>query len=343
MTEAPSNNSALDPVERHARELAREVVNLPAHWQLWLLELLHEDLDASDAVERATTQRSETVARAIRILGQVAEHLGLDGDERLSLTMQKFDQAPATVREHLKARQAKAPFKDSWELAKGIAFGEEKLPISAKRLRERRSELSARARSVAFHMSTVRDWLASGPPTRSRPAYEAWREKHNQKLPEQAKPAPSGSSIESDWECSWAEIVIAAKNNSFPRQTPESEEPADADQAALKSLREQPVAAPAKLIDDPNLRARRLAQLREASGLPAKRLSQQAGLNPIVFHMIEAGKVADPRISTLLKVAKTLEISLDFLATDDGRAGLPASPKQGRPRKETRQSPRKPS
>lgn len=67
---------------------------------------------------------------------------------------------------------------------------------------------------------------------------------------------------------------------------------------------------PPKPLPYPN----RIRSLREARGFTQRGLAQAAGLSFTGVQGIESGKRADARRSTLLALARALEVSLDELA-----------------------------
>ncbi|WP_437617199.1 helix-turn-helix domain-containing protein [Sorangium sp. So ce834] len=64
----------------------------------------------------------------------------------------------------------------------------------------------------------------------------------------------------------------------------------------------------------------RLQNLRTFAGVSRRRLSQIAGIAPALVGMIERGKVASPQAGTLVRIARVLGCSIDWLATGTGRA-----------------------
>jgi transcriptional regulator with XRE-family HTH domain len=75
----------------------------------------------------------------------------------------------------------------------------------------------------------------------------------------------------------------------------------------------------------------RLKELRAAAGLTQQQLAVAAGLSVSAVTQIEAGKIPDPRVGTLRKLARALGVTLDDLAPDE--EPLAEEPKKGRGRK----------
>ena len=75
--------------------------------------------------------------------------------------------------------------------------------------------------------------------------------------------------------------------------------------------------------------ARRLRQLRRASGLTLYRLAQLSGLSKETIRLLEQPG-SDPRLSTLGKLAKALGVSIQELVRAEGK---PAKPKRTPKRK----------
>ena len=67
--------------------------------------------------------------------------------------------------------------------------------------------------------------------------------------------------------------------------------------------------------------AMRLKRLREAAGLTQQELANRAGLSISAVTQTEGGQKKDPKLSTLVALAKVLGVSLDELA-----GGLVESP-----------------
>src|SRR5262249_29061409 len=79
----------------------------------------------------------------------------------------------------------------------------------------------------------------------------------------------------------------------------------------------------------------RLKALREAKGLSQQELATGAGLSMSLVAKLEQGKKADPRVSTVLALAATLEVGpgamLDNLAPAAEAAGDESAPANGAP------------
>ena len=104
----------------------------------------------------------------------------------------------------------------------------------------------------------------------------------------------------------------------------------DEDQKALTELRRMKTAAPADLVDDPELRARRLYALRRARGWSQRELARTANLGLVVPGKLEHGDAPETKIRTLIWLARSLGVSLDYFATDDGETGYPPTPSEDR-------------
>jgi transcriptional regulator with XRE-family HTH domain len=61
----------------------------------------------------------------------------------------------------------------------------------------------------------------------------------------------------------------------------------------------------------------RLKQLRTAAGMTQQALAVKAGLSVSAVVHLEAGRIPDPRISTLRALARALGVSIDDLAAED--------------------------
>lgn len=78
----------------------------------------------------------------------------------------------------------------------------------------------------------------------------------------------------------------------------------------------------------------RLKELRAAAGLTQQALAVKAGLSISAVIHIEAGRIPDPRVSTLKALAKALGCRMDDLAANGGTEPEPEPPPP--PKKPTR-------
>jgi transcriptional regulator with XRE-family HTH domain len=69
--------------------------------------------------------------------------------------------------------------------------------------------------------------------------------------------------------------------------------------------------------------AQRIRQLRYLKGWAVCELAGRAGISRTALHQIERGRTVRPRPSTLLRIAKVLDVKLDDLV--DARAPLPSA------------------
>ena len=74
-----------------------------------------------------------------------------------------------------------------------------------------------------------------------------------------------------------------------------------------------------------------IRRLRAAAGLTQEELAHKAGMKFSTFVQIEKGRVPNPRIDTLRKIARALDVTLDELAGDED--GGEEEPARKRPRK----------
>jgi transcriptional regulator with XRE-family HTH domain len=84
--------------------------------------------------------------------------------------------------------------------------------------------------------------------------------------------------------------------------------------------------------------AQRVRQLREAKGLSQQALAVAAGLSISVVTQIEQGHREDPRVSTVVAIARALGVSVDALVAPGTVEGEPSPAGEaprgpGRPRK----------
>jgi transcriptional regulator with XRE-family HTH domain len=67
---------------------------------------------------------------------------------------------------------------------------------------------------------------------------------------------------------------------------------------------------------EPTALGRRLLQLRQRHSLTQARLARAAGLSAAVVASVEQGQRADPRFSTVIKLARALGVSVDDLVPE---------------------------
>ena len=64
---------------------------------------------------------------------------------------------------------------------------------------------------------------------------------------------------------------------------------------------------------------RRLLQLRQRHALTQARLARAAGLSAAIVASLEQGQRADPRVSTVIKLARALGVPVDELLGEEDR------------------------
>ena len=57
----------------------------------------------------------------------------------------------------------------------------------------------------------------------------------------------------------------------------------------------------------------RIRQARRAAGLTQAGLAVRVGVSTTTLHKIEVGRIPDPRVSTVVKIADVLQVRLDAL------------------------------
>jgi transcriptional regulator with XRE-family HTH domain len=63
----------------------------------------------------------------------------------------------------------------------------------------------------------------------------------------------------------------------------------------------------------------RFKQLREAAGMSQEKLARKAGVSTSLIVQLESGRIDDPRVSTLRRVAEALGLRLEDVADEFGR------------------------
>lgn len=206
-----------DPHENLAREIVREALRLPERQRIWVFERLREDLASARSKPREADQINQRMRQAAQALKRAAEHLNLTGEqERLALTIRAYDQIPEKIREGWSAKRVRGAFIGSWELAKGVAFTDMRLPVATALKAKRRKALGQKPRSNAFAINSLCEWLAQNPATKTVSAYDQWRQQHNRELPDGRRPAPTKEAIRAHWQGPWSEIVLAAEEDRLP-------------------------------------------------------------------------------------------------------------------------------
>jgi transcriptional regulator with XRE-family HTH domain len=72
---------------------------------------------------------------------------------------------------------------------------------------------------------------------------------------------------------------------------------------------------------EPSLFARRLVRLRRLQYWTQEELAERAGVSLAIVSSLEQGLRQDPRLSTVVKLARALGVTLDELADVAGAAG----------------------
>ena len=83
------------------------------------------------------------------------------------------------------------------------------------------------------------------------------------------------------------------------------------------------------------LNRKKIRELREARGWSLARAATEAGMgNRQQWEKVEAGRVADPSISTVERIARALGVGIDELMTDDTPPPTPPTTDDDRLRRE---------
>jgi ribosome-binding protein aMBF1 (putative translation factor) len=330
--------SQSDPAQKLAREIAREALFLPERERVWVFEQFRQDLAEVDQGQYEIDLLNKRMSQAVEALDRVAEHLGL-GDEqsRLALTMRQFDAVPEKIRQSWNSRRVADAMRRSWELAKAIAFGNERLPVVAERQWKYKNQLSRKRREGRFSLTCIHDWLATDPEKRTLAAYDQWRRAHNEQLASGEKAALGHRAILRRWpSCSWAEILKAVEQDRLPEAdtSPDKEqddelEAGSAKASSLEAESNQPVelsdTLPA-LVLDPLMRGRQFKAAREARDWTINELSEKVGIERSTLRLIEHGKIRQSNFERIATLAHTLGLSLDALITEPlpGAADTPS-------------------
>ena len=299
-------NQPSDPAERLAREIARESLYLPERWRLWLYERLREHLAEVDLEKHQIDVISAKMSAAISSLERVAAHLELkDKKARLRLTIPQFDSAPESVREGWRGHQVAKVMLGSWDLAKGVAFTDQRLPVAAEVKRKRAESLTRKRRESKFTLNGVKAWLDTRPKKKTRNAYDAWAKSRNQELKAGEKRIPLGRTLWLRWRVPLTETIKAVEEDRIPgEESGRSASQLEETRATARPVPNRQYAFQAQVI----------RPAREARGLSIQKFADETGIGASQLGKIEKGLVHNPTFETLTKLANALNLSLEELA-----------------------------
>lgn len=305
--------------EQLARELLREAGFLPERWRIWLLDELRENSKAADLEAHRIDQLNQRMAEAIRALERVADHLRLtDPEDQLRLTRMEFDATPEEVRRGWTARRVGRVIRGSWQFAKGVAFGNQRLPVEAEVHARQAKGLARKRREGKFTLNAVKAWLDSEPEKKTRNAYNAWARARNSELAEGEKAIPLGKALVKRWQVPLAEIFQAVEEDRVPGESRErgTQEPMEeANSSPGDSAAEDQAPVPIPILNlDGRFQGQQFEQAREARGWSLAELSRRTGIDASQLRKIEKGQASSPQFKTLAVLAHTFGLSLDELA-----------------------------
>jgi ribosome-binding protein aMBF1 (putative translation factor) len=210
----------------------------------------------------------------------------------------------------------------SWSLAKGVVFGNERLPVEAELELRLAEGLARKRREGAFALSALRDWLDTKPAEKTRNTYDAWVTKQNKHLPDGARPIPRGKALWKRWRVPWPEIVQAAEEGRVPGEQEQQDETGES--VDLLVTEQEISEAISTLNFDSVLRGQQIKTAREERGWSQSGLALRVGLDPSTLGYLEKGVIRNSSFETVAKLAHTLDLSLDELAA--GPPDRPADP-----------------
>jgi DNA-binding XRE family transcriptional regulator len=314
------------PIDRETANVLRDVLDLPERERLRVINEARDDL--AEGGRQLPGQRVvEQMDNAIETFDQVAAHLGLDDDlAKLVMKMKTFDAVPYRVRDGLKARQLARVF-GSWHLVKQAAVGEKlQTTPSQKRRRERFVKERRRSRRIEEGLN---EWLATDPEKATMSAYNSWREKQNASLEPGELQFLASTSITTMWKRGWRELVADAKSGTLKPPLIEANDPF-ASERSVEADTEPGVdldletAAPADLDFDPDLIARRVREARTARKMSMNQLASRTDVSAHSIMNLESGKQGQRiYLRSVLRLARALDVPIDFFVTPDGKRGLP--------------------
>jgi transcriptional regulator with XRE-family HTH domain len=316
-------------LSNEARYLIRDIVALPERERIAIFEELRKDLAGQIGPSTSDDLNVER-ANAIETFNKVAKYLGYE-DELLAtrMTMEEFDKAPSRVRDGAKARQVARVFLNSWPLAKLAATGGI-LPVDLLTQRKR-SKIAFQQRVSARHQTGLYEWLESDPDDESQAAYDRWRTERNKRLDEDERPFVKAKQIRVRFQKPWEEIIEEAKAGALVHPDALKDEPEEILKAQFEPGEDLEAllagSAKSQRIYDLNLIARRLHAARSELKISLNELARRADLSPSTVADIERGVSSLVSFYALLKLATTLNVTLDYFATPDGGRGLPSAKK----------------
>lgn len=299
----------------------REVVLLAERDRVKLFELLRQDLAgtvAPDPADAVNTRRKD----ALTAYAAVAMHLDLDDEGRRALTMREFDEASQATQSGWTAKQVAAAFYDSWPLAKQAALGE-RLSVDVDQKWRRKSE-ARHVRTHARYATGLIEWLDTDPDELTQASYDAWRKERNDNLVEGEPPFVGAARIRQVCTGRFADIAQRVRDGLpiFEEAPTEEASGTDQDQPGI-DLDDIELASPSAYVHDPELLARRVNEGRLARGWTKAELGRRAGLDASHISIIEGGKRREVTFIVVSRLAKGLDLSIEYFLTDDGGAGLP--------------------
>jgi transcriptional regulator with XRE-family HTH domain len=228
----------------------------------------------------------------------------------LNLTMREFNAAPEQARQGFSVRQVADAVRGSWELAKGVAFSNEILPVAAERQWERGKGLARKRRETAFTLSGIAQWLETKPERKQREDYDRWSKKENEQRIEGQRPLMQAKGIARLWGLPWEEVIKAVEENRLPGEEPESEEeiPTISADAPQRTFAFQL---------DPSLRGRRIREAREAKGWSSDEVAAAVEIDGSTLRNIERGQIRQSSFENIVKLAEVLGLQLADLVSSD--------------------------
>lgn len=210
-------------LSKQTRELIREILDLPDRERIEVFASLREDLDAQGNIleEHQTDEQNQKMRDAVEAFAAVRKHLDLSDDEARLLTMAKYDKAQAELKLGFSAKKVVSAFDNSWDLVKKTALGG-RLPVSQSQ-KWKRKAISQQSRLHYRHIVGIRMWLKTNPESKTRNAYNVWREKYNDENKGLEPLLVAHRTILAATTKSWEQVLSEAENEADDQEAQVSE------------------------------------------------------------------------------------------------------------------------
>ncbi len=209
-----TDEKPIEEPSKQTRELIREILDLPDRERIEVLAALRDDLDAQGNLLEAhqADEQNQKMRDALEAFAAVRKHLDLSDDEARLLTMAKYDNAQKELKLGFSAQKVVSAFDNSWDLVKKTSLGG-RLPVSQSQ-KWKRKAISQKSRLHYRHLVGIKKWLDTSPESKTRNAYNVWREKYNEENKGLEPLLVTDRTILAATTKSWQEVLSEAENAS---------------------------------------------------------------------------------------------------------------------------------